>query len=81
MIRPSKAGSGPRAEGVSTKNQRGRGLGLCLLRGGLNKSRHKVPIALVRVQCTRKDLYKAVEGPRTVLSRIIGSYDRLRMRV
>ena len=74
--------SGLRNKGVPTNNQRGRGSGPCLLRGGLNKSRHIVPTALlVRVQCFRKDLYKAVEGPSTrpiVLSVIIGQYCRRR---
>ena len=39
---------------------------------------------LVRVQCFRKDLNKAVEGPSTrpsVLSMITGSYFRRRMRL
>ena len=43
--------SGPRAEGVPTNNQRGRGSGPRLLWGGLDKSLHIVPIALlVRVR-------------------------------
>ena len=48
-------------------------------------ARHIVPTALlVRVQCLRNDLYKAVEGPITipmVLSMISGSYFRRRMRL
>ena len=58
--------SGPRTKGVPTYNQRGRRSGPCLLWGGLDKSRHIVPTALlVRVQCFRKGLYKAAEGPST----------------
>ena len=61
-----EASSGPRTKGVPTNNQRGRGSRPCLLWGGLDKSRHIVPTALlVRVQCARKDLHKAVEGPST----------------
>ena len=45
------ASSGPKAEGVPTNNQRGRGSGPCRLWGGLDKARHIVPTALlVRVQ-------------------------------
>ena len=80
-----KRASGPRTKGVPTNNQRGRGSGPCLLWGGLDKSRHIVPTALlVRVQCSRKDLYKAVEGPSTrpiVFSMINGSYFRRRRRL
>ena len=72
------ASSGPKAEGVPTNNQRGRGSGPCHLLGGLDKARHKVPTALlVRVQRLRNYLYKAVKGPSTrpiVLSMIAGSY-------
>ena len=73
------ASSGPKAEGVLTYNQRGRGSGgPCCLCGGLDKARHIVPTAfLVRVQRLRNDLYKAVNGPGTipiVLSMIAGSY-------
>ena len=54
------ASSGPKAEGVPTNNQRGRGSGPCRLWGGLDKARHIVPTALlVRVQRFRNDLYKA----------------------
>ena len=67
--------SGPKAEGVPNNNQRGLGSGPCRLWGGLDKARHKVPIALlVRLQRLRKDLYKAVKGPSTrpiVLSMIL----------
>ena len=74
------ASSGPKAEGVPTNNQRGRGSGPCRLWGGLDKARHIVPTALlVRVQRFRNDLYKAVKGPSTrpiVLSMIAGSYWR-----
>ena len=74
------ASSGPKAEGVPTNNQRGRGSGSCRLWGGLGKARHIVPTALlVRVQRFRNDLYKAVKGPSTrpiVLSMIAGSYWR-----
>ena len=70
------ASSGPKAEGVPTNNQRGRGSGPCRLWGGLDKARHIVPTALlVRVQRFRNDLYKAVKGPSTrpiVLSMIAG---------
>ena len=72
------ASSGPKAEGVPSNNQMGRGSGLCRLWGGLDKARHIVPTALlVRVQRFRNDLYKAVKGPSTrpmVLSMIAGSY-------
>ena len=55
-------------KGVPTYSQRGRGSGPCLLWGGLDKSRHIIPTALlVRLQCFRKDLYKAVGGSRTIL--------------
>ena len=61
------------AEGVPNNNQRGQ-------RGGLDKARHIVPTALlVRVQCFKKSLHKAVHGPSTrpiVLSMINGSYCR-----
>ena len=57
------ASSGPKAEGVPTNNQRGRGSGPCRFWGGLDKARHIVPTALlVRVQRLRNDLYKAVKG-------------------
>ena len=39
--------SGRRAERVQTNNQGGRGSGPCLLRGGLDESRHVVLIALL----------------------------------
>ena len=78
------ASSGPKAEGVPTNNQRGRGSGPCRLWGGLDKVRHIVPTALlVRVQRFSNDLYKAVKGPSTrpiVLSTIAGSYWRRRRR-
>ena len=78
------ASSGPKAEGVPTNNQRGRGSGPCRLWGGLDKARHIVPTALlVRVQRLRNDLYKAVKGPSTrpiVFSMISGSYCRRRRR-
>ena len=65
MLRPSGSELSPSTKGVPTNNQRGRGSGPCLLLGGLDKSRHIVSTALlVRVQCFRKDLYKAVEGPK-----------------
>ena len=71
------ASAGPKAEGVPTNNQRGRGSGPCRLWGGLDKARHIVPTALLdRVQRFRNDLYKAVKGPNTrpiVLSMIAGS--------
>ena len=76
------ASSGPKAEGVPTNNQRGRGSGPCRLWGGLDKACHKVPTALlVRVQRLRNDLYKAVKWPSTrpiVISMITGSYCRRR---
>ena len=50
-----------------------------------DKARHIVPTALlVSVQCFRKGLYKAVQGPSTrpiVLSMINGSYCRRRRRL
>ena len=53
------ASSGQKAEGVQTNNQKGRGSGPCRLWGGLDKTRHIVPTALlVRVQRFRNDLYK-----------------------
>ena len=62
----SEASSDLMAEGVTTYNQRERQSGPCHLLGGLDKARHIVRIALfVRVQCFRKDLYKAVEGSST----------------
>ena len=73
------------AEGVPTNNQRGRRSGPCRLWGGLDKARHIVPTALlVRVQCFRKSLHKAVQGPSTrpiVVSMINGSYCRRRRRL
>ena len=57
-----EASSDQMTKGVSTNNQKGRGSGLCLLWGALDKSRHIVPIALlVRVQCFRKvfDYFRA----------------------
>ena len=49
------------------------------------KSRHIVPNALlVIVQCVKKDIYMAVEGPSTrpiVLSMINGSYFRRRLTI
>ena len=73
------------AEGVPTNNQRGRRSEPCRLWGGLDKARHIVPTALlVRVQCIRKSLHKAVQGPSTrpiVVSMINGSYCRRRRRL
>ena len=73
------------AEGVPTNNQRGRRSGPCRLLGGLDKARHIVPTALlVRVQCFRKSLHKAVQGPSTrpiVVSMINWSYCRRRRRL
>ena len=70
------------AEVVPTNNQRGRRSGPCRLWGGLDKARHIVPTALlVRVQCFRKSLHKAVQGPSTrpiVVSMINGLYCRRR---
>ena len=80
-----EASSGLMAEGVPTNNQRGQRSGPYRLLGGLDKARHVVPTALVvRVQCFRKGLYKAVEGPSTrpiYLSMITGSYCRRRRRL
>ena len=57
----------------------------CLLWGGLDKSRHIVPTALlVRGRCFRNDMYKAVQGPSTrpiILSMITGSYFLSRRRL
>ena len=59
-----------------TNNKRGRGSGPCLLWGGLDKSRHIVPTALlVRVQCFRKCLSSTRS---IILSMIIWSYFRCR---
>ena len=73
------------AEVVPTNNQRGRRSGPCRLWRGLDKARHIVPTALlVRVQCFRKRVCKAVQGPSTrpiVLSMITGSYCRRRRRL
>ena len=73
------------AEGVPTNNQRGRRSGPCRLWGGFDKARHIVPTALlVRVQCFRKGLYKAVKRSSTrpiVLSMINGLYCRHRWRL
>ena len=61
------------AEGVPTNNQRRRRSGPCRLWGGLDKARHIVPTALlVRVQCFRKSLHKAVQGPSTTLESYTG---------
>ena len=72
------ASSGPKAEGVPTNNQRGRGSGPCRLWGGFGEARHIVQTALlVRVERFRNDLYKAIKGPSSrpiVLSMIAGSY-------
>ena len=58
--------SGPKDEGVLSKNQKGQGSGPCSNRGGLDKTRYIAPIALlVRVQRFRNDLYKAVKMQRT----------------
>ena len=85
MLRPSGSELNSRTKGVPTNDQRGRGSGPCLLWGGLDMSRHIVPTALlVRVQCFRKDLCKAVEGPSTRpidLSMITGSYFRRQRRL
>ena len=55
------ASAGPKAEGVSTNNRRGRESGPCRLLGGLDKARHIVPTSLlVRVKRFRNDLYMAV---------------------
>ena len=77
-----EASSGPKAEGVPTSNKKGGGSGHCLLWGGLDKARNIVPTALlVRVQCFKKDLSKAVDGPSIrpiILLMITGSYFRRR---
>ena len=75
---------GPKAEGVPTNNQRGRGAEPCRLWRGLDKARQIVPTTLlVRVQRLRNDLCNAEKGPSTwplVLSMIAGSYWRRRRR-
>ena len=80
-----EASSGPKTEVVPTNNQRGRGSGSRLLWGGLDKSRHIVPTALlVRMRCFRIYLYKAVGGPSAwpiVLSIVTGSYFWCRRRL
>ena len=66
VLRPSGSEFRSEAEGIPTNNQRRQRSGPCRLWGGLDKARHIVPIALlVRVQCYRKGLYKAVELPST----------------
>ena len=73
------------AEGVPTNNQRGLISGPCRPCEGLDKACHIVPNALlVRVQCFRKGLHKAVEGQSTrhiVLLMSKGSYCRRRRRL
>ena len=68
-----------------TYNQRERGSRSCLLLGGLDKSRHIVfTVLLVRVERSRKDQNKAVEGPsirHIVFSMITRSYSRRRRRL
>ena len=60
--------SGQSTESVWTNNQRGQGSGPCLLWGGLDKSCHIVPTALLfRVQIYRKDLNMDIEGPSSPL--------------
>ena len=80
VMRSLYASLGSKAERVPTNNQRGRGSGPFRLWGGLDKARHIVPTALlVRVQCFRKYLYKAVKGPSTrpiFLSMIVGRLRR-----
>ena len=77
-----EASSGLMAEGVPTNNQRGRISEPCRLWGSLDKARHIVPTALlVRVQRSRKGLYKSEEEQNTrpkVHSIISGSYCRRR---
>ena len=76
--------SGPKAEGVPTNKERGRGSGPCRLWRGLDKARHIISRALlVRVQCLRNNLLKDVKRPSTrliFLSMIAGSYWRRRRR-
>ena len=79
------ASSGPKAKGVSTNNQRGRGSGPCHLWGRFRQGCHILVTTalLVRVQRLRNHLYKAVQWPNTrpiVLSMITGSYCRRRRR-
>ena len=70
--------------GILINNQRGHISGPCRLCGGSDKARLVVPTALlVRVQCLKKSMYMAVEGPSTrpiVFPMIPGSYSRLRRR-
>ena len=54
------ASSGPKAKGVPTNNQRGRGSGLCRLWGGLDKARHIAQTA--SVQRSSNDLYNFESG-------------------
>ena len=61
-----EARSGLRTTRFPTNKQRGRGSRPCVVSGSLDESRHIVPTDwLVRVQCFRKGLSKAVEGPST----------------
>ena len=46
------ASSGPKAEGVPTNNQRGRGSGPCRLWGGLDKAPSYIPNHLVSQSAT-----------------------------
>ena len=79
-MRSLYASSGPKDEGVPTNNHRDGDQDPVAY-----KARHIVPTALlVRVQCLRNNLYRAVEGPNTrpiVLSMIAGSYFRRRKRL
>ena len=50
------ASSGPKAEGVPTNNQRGRGSGPCRLWGGLDKARHISILSQTnKVACKRRE--------------------------
>ena len=58
------ASSGPKAEGVPTNNQRGRGSGPCRLWGGLDKARHIVPTACAERHQTWVDMVLYSESTR-----------------
>ena len=77
------ASSGPKADGVPTNNQRGRGSEPCRLWGGLDKVRHIVPTdLLVRVQLYVIFIGLKRPGARPiVLSSIAGLYWRRRRRL
>ena len=63
-----EAGSGPKAEGVLTNNQRRRRASCpCCLWGGFNKNRRQIAL-LVKMQCLRENILSlSIQGCRRVL--------------